>query len=144
VTARDPQASPLVLQVAARYVPPLLILFSLFLLFRGHDLPGGAFTGGLVATTAFSLYAIADDVATARRAIRFHPRVVIAGGLAVMGAAAVLPLLAGEPLLTAVWLDLTLPGGRGLTVGSPLLFEIGVYLVVLGATVAIVLLMAEE
>jgi L-alanine-DL-glutamate epimerase-like enolase superfamily enzyme len=52
----------LILRTAARYLLPLLILFSIFLLFRGHNEPGGGFVAGLVAAAAFALYALAADV----------------------------------------------------------------------------------
>ncbi len=59
----------LILSTATRYMLPLLLLFSIFLLLRGHNEPGGGFVGGLVAAAAFALYAIAFDVATARRTL---------------------------------------------------------------------------
>ena len=59
---------PLILPTAARFLLPLLLLFSAFLLLRGHNAPGGGFAAGLVAAAAFALYAIATDVRAARRA----------------------------------------------------------------------------
>jgi multicomponent Na+:H+ antiporter subunit B len=58
-----------------------VLLFSLFLLFRGHNEPGGGFVGGLVAATAFALYAIAYGIVRARQALRVDPRTLIGIGL---------------------------------------------------------------
>ena len=59
----------IILSATARFLLPILFMFSLFLLVRGHNLPGGGFVGGLVAAAAFVLYAIAHDVEQARREV---------------------------------------------------------------------------
>ncbi|HMN02746.1 MAG TPA: MnhB domain-containing protein, partial [Geobacter anodireducens] len=63
----------LFLATAVRLLLPLLLLFSLFLLLRGHNEPGGGFVGGLVAAAAFALHALAHGVAAARRVLRVEP-----------------------------------------------------------------------
>ena len=67
--ARD---SP-IFRTAARLLMPLLLLFSVFLLLRGHNEPGGGFVGGLVAAAAFALYAIAFGTRRARQALVVSP-----------------------------------------------------------------------
>ena len=62
---------------------PLLLLFAMFLLWRGHNEPGGGFVGGLVAAAAFSLYAIAYGVERARRALLVEPMTLLGAGLLV-------------------------------------------------------------
>jgi multicomponent Na+:H+ antiporter subunit B len=74
---------PLILPTAARLLLPLLLLFSVFLLLRGHNLPGGGFAAELVAAAAFTLYAIATDVPAARRALGVAPRRLLGVGLLV-------------------------------------------------------------
>ncbi|HYO53882.1 Na+/H+ antiporter subunit B [Archangium sp.] len=134
----------LILSTTTRLLQPLLLLYSLFLLVSGHDEPGGGFAGGLVAAAAFTLYAIAHDVAAARRALRFEPSTLIAVGLLLTLATGVLPLLWGKPLLTSGWMELR-PWGLGpLDVGTPMLFDLGVYLVVTGVALTFVLSLAEE
>jgi multicomponent Na+:H+ antiporter subunit B len=71
----------LILSTAARYLLPLLLLFSLFILVRGHNEPGGGFIGGLIAAAAFALNAIAFDAGTTRRTLRLDPRMLIPIGL---------------------------------------------------------------
>jgi multicomponent Na+:H+ antiporter subunit B len=133
----------LILATAARVVQPLLLIFSLFVLLRGHNLPGGGFAGGLVAAAAFTLIAIAYDPDTARRSLRVDPRHVFAAGLLIAGASGVIGLLVGGAFLQGVWAELPLILGVEVELGTPLLFDVGVYLTVVGVTLTIVLALAE-
>jgi multicomponent Na+:H+ antiporter subunit B len=134
----------LILDTATRLLSPLLFLFSIFLLVRGHNEPGGGFAGGLVAASAFILLAISRDPQAARHALHVEPQSLIGVGLLVaIGAGLVGPLVA-DPLLTGEWISLYLPNGLELKLGTPLLFDIGVYLVVLGAALTMILTLAEE
>ena len=132
----------LILSTATRYLLPLLLLFSIFLLLRGHNEPGGGFAGGLVAAAAFALYTIAHNVTTAQKVLRVKPRTLIAAGLLVAVSSGLISLLAGYPFMTGLWSSQTLLAlGK---VGTPLLFDIGVYLVVIGITLLIIFSLAEE
>jgi multicomponent Na+:H+ antiporter subunit B len=133
----------LILLTTARLLMPLLLLFSVFLLLRGHNEPGGGFAGGLVAAAAFILLAISRDPATARQALRIQPQALIGAGLLIAVGSGLVGLLVGDPLLTGQWWTLDLPG-ISFDLGTPLIFDIGVYLVVLGATLTMVLTLAEE
>ena len=94
----------LILPTATTYLMPVLLVFSVFLLLRGHNEPGGGFAGGLVAASAFVLLSIADDVDAARRALRVDPRSPVGIGLLIMlRVGFVAPLLGGEPYLTSLW-----------------------------------------
>lgn len=132
----------LILRVGTRVLFPLMLVFSVFLLVRGHNEPGGGFVGGLVAAIAFALVLLTDGEATARRTLRVRPVRLIGVGLALAVLAGVPPLLRGEPYLRGLWLKAPLPVVGKL--GTPLLFDAGVFLVVLGITVAIVFALAEE
>jgi multicomponent Na+:H+ antiporter subunit B len=134
----------LILRTTTRLLLPLLLLYSVFLLFRGHNEPGGGFSGGLVAASAFVLYGFAFGVPEAIRALRVNPRIVIGAGLLVAVASGSLALLAGQPLMTGLWGRVILPAFGTLDVGTPLLFDVGVYLVVVGVTLSIILPLAEE
>jgi multicomponent Na+:H+ antiporter subunit B len=132
----------LILSTATRYLLPLLLLFSVFLLLRGHNEPGGGFVGGLVAAAAFALYAIAFDVQAARGILKVDPRVLIGVGVLTAASSGALSLLSGKPFLTALWLKQPLPVfGK---VGTPVLFDLGVYLLVLGVTLMIIFALVEE
>ena len=135
--------SSIILRTATRFLITLLLLFSIFLLLRGHNEPGGGFIGGLVAASAYVLYAFAYDVQSTRMVLRLQPRTFIVIGLSIAALNGLLPLLVGEPFLTALWVALPLPGGT-LDLGTPLLFDAGVYVAVLGVTLTIMLALAEE
>ncbi len=132
----------LILRTATRYLLPLLLLLSVYLLLRGHNEPGGGFVGGLVAASAFSLYMIAFGVDEALRTSRLEPRLLIGIGLLTAGASGSLSLLLGEPFMTGIWSEWALPViGK---VGTPSVFDIGVYCVVIGVVLMIIFAVAED
>lgn len=135
-----------ILQTATRFMMPLLLLFSIFLLVRGHNMPGGGFIGGLVGAAAFALYALAFDVVTAQRVLRIDARSLIGIGLSIALSAAVLPLLWNLPLLTHrySWIELPVFGFGELPLGTPLLFDLGVYVTVVGVSLTIIFSLVEE
>ncbi len=136
-----------ILQMATKIIAPVQLIFSIYIMLRGHNQPGGGFIGGLVAASAFALYAIAYDVSMAKRIIRFSPQVIFAVGLLLASISGLLPLLWGMPLLTGLWdgaIPLHFIGLGNLKLGTPLLFDFGVYLVVIGITMNIVLALVEE
>jgi len=137
--ADDPQ----VLRTAARAILPLLIVFAFFLFLRGHDQPGGGFVAGLVAAAGVALYAMAYDARTARRLLRVPPRTLMAAGLIVAFGAAAFGTW-NTPPLTGYWTEFQLPGNGELKLGTPLLFDFGVFLVVLGVASALATALLEE
>jgi len=134
----------LILRVATRFMLPLLLLFSIFLLLRGHNEPGGGFSGGLVAASAFVLYGFAFGVPEAKWALRVDPRSLIGSGLLMALGSGCMAILTGRPMMTGLWGEWDLPGFGMIHVGTPLLFDIGVYLVVVGVTLSIILPLAED
>ena len=132
----------ILLSVAARYLMPLMLVFSVFLLIRGHNEVGGGFAGGLVAASALMLYGIANSPAALRKLLPVEPHRLVASGLLAALLSGVIPMLVGKPFMTGLWLKTALPViGK---VGTPLLFDSGVYLVVIGVVVWILLTLAEE
>ncbi len=134
----------LILQTAVRYLLPLLLLFSVFVFGRGHNEPGGGFVGGLIAAAAYALYTIAHDTRAARQILPTEPRALVGLGLLIALLSGIIELIGGYPFLTGLWHELQLPGFGKVEVGTPLLFEAGVYLVVLGVTLIIIFALAEE
>ena len=131
----------LIVRSSTRFLLPLMLLFSVFLLVRGHNEPGGGFVGGLTAATAFTLVLLADGLEAARRLLRVAPLTLVAAGLTVALASGLPALLQGRPYMTGVWLGFPLPVvGK---IGSPVVFDVGVYLVVLGIVLAILFELAE-
>lgn len=132
----------LILQTASRVMLPLLLFFAIFLLLRGHHLPGGGFSGALVASSAYMLFAIAHGREAALARLRTDPQRLIGAGLCVVLAAGLAGVAADLPFLTGLWLSMELPWGR-LDVGTPLLFDAGVFLAVTGVALSILLSLLE-
>ena len=132
----------LILRTATLYLLPLMLLFSLFLLYRGHNEPGGGFVGGLVAAAAFSIYTLAFGPQAAQQALRVPPGMLIGLGLLTAALSGTPALLLGRPFMEGVWIPWSIPAiGK---VGTPLIFDIGVYLVVFGVTLTFVYGLAED
>jgi multisubunit Na+/H+ antiporter MnhB subunit len=138
--ARDSRS--LILQTSARLIMPLLLIFSIFLLVRGHNELGGGFAGGVVASAAFMLYAIAVNPTATRQMIFLKPRQLIGLGLLVALSSGLLSVITGLPFMTGLWSQQEiLVLGK---VGTPLLFDVGVYLVVIGVNLHILLNLMEN
>lgn len=133
----------LILRTSTRFLLTLLLLFAVFLLLRGHNEPGGGFVGGLFGAIAFVLYALAYSPAEARAALMVDPRSLVGTGLLTSAASGALPLLLGLPFMTGLWYDLHTPLGE-VHLGTPVFFDIGVFLVVLGVTLTIILALIED
>lgn len=132
----------IILSTASRYLLPLMLIFSFFLLLRGHNEPGGGFAGGLVAAAAYALYLIANGLESAKKLLRAEPIQLIAFGLTLALISAFISVFTGEDFMTAVWSKNEYPViGK---MGTPLLFDLGVYFLVLGIVLKIIFSLAEE
>ena len=127
----------LILRTLAPVITALMIVFSVFITLRGHNSPGGGFIGGLLAASGVALYALAFGVEAARRMLRLHPLSIAAGGLIVSALSGMASALYGVPYMTGLWFDI------GIDVSTVMSFDIGVYLVVLGAFSSILLTLEE-
>ena len=132
-----------ILRVATRMLVGLILVFSVYLLFRGHNAPGGGFAAALVAGTGFALFAITEGPRSVRRALRVDPQVFIAWGLLLAIASGLIGVAAGRPFLTGMWWPAGSDGGAA-ALGSPMFFDIGVFLVVLGSILALMLHLEEQ
>lgn len=132
-----------ILRTATQLLITVLLLLSVFLLLRGHDLPGGGFIGGLVAASALALYAIANGLPAATGLLRVRPQALIGVGLALGVGAGFLALLTGEVYLTGQWW-ITSFGQQEIKLSSPLVFDVGVYLVVVGVVLTMVFALEER
>jgi multicomponent Na+:H+ antiporter subunit B len=132
----------IILSTASRYLFPLMLIFSFFLLLRGHNEPGGGFVGGLVAAAAYALYLIANGVEEAKKLLKAEPIRLIALGLLLAVISAFISVINGQKFMTGVWAKNEFPViGK---VGTPLLFDLGVYFLVLGIVLKIIFSLAEE
>ena len=132
----------LIFRTIAPYLTALMLIFSLFVLLRGHNEPGGGFIGGLIAASAIAIYGIANGVAPVRRALKVQPIAIAAWGLLLAGLSGLPAFLGDVAFMTAFWWEPTV-AGETLVLSTVLLFDIGVYFVVLGAILTIALSLAE-
>lgn len=131
----------LIFKTASNYLLPLLLLFSIFILLRGHYLPGGGFVGGLMASVAFLIHSFAHGLKETKTIIRVSPGLLMPVGLSICLLAALSPWFVNLPVMTGLWFDE--PFKFVGMVGSALFFDIGVYLVVVGTTLTIMFAIAE-
>lgn len=132
----------IILKTSSNYLLPLLLLFSIFILLRGHYSSGGGFVGGLVAAIAFVLHAFAYGFDNAKFLFRRNPGALIPFGLLLSLSMGILPMLFGEPFMTGLWSDFQIPVIGSL--GTSLFFDIGVYFVVIGVTLTILFTISES
>jgi len=129
-----------ILPPAARVIVPVLYAFSIFLLLRGHNLPGGGFIGGLVMATALVLRVMVQPERAPRRDL-----IALSGlglMLALIGAA--VPLFLGQEFFTGVWgSEFSLPLVGKVKLGTVLVFDIGVFLVTGVAAKILLVLLAQ-
>jgi multicomponent K+:H+ antiporter subunit A len=127
-----------------RLLLPLAWLVSLYFLLRGHNAPGGGFVGGLVMATAIITQYMAGGTIWVESRLRLHPQLLIALGLLAAAAAGAAAWLKSRPFLTALATDLHVPVIGDVHVSSVLLFDLGVYMLVIGATVLMLVALAHQ
>ena len=132
-----PVSSP-IFRTGVALLLPLLLIFAILLMLRGHNEPGGGFVGGLVAAAAFALYLMAFGVARARQALRVRPLTLLGVGLLIAVGSGLPAAVKGQPFLTAQWID------TPFTIGTPVIFDLGVFLVVTGVVLMMIFSLAEE
>ena len=118
----------------------LMFIASILILLRGHNEPGGGFVGGLVAAMAIGAVALADGVTKARRLLPLHPITVIGWGVLFAIVGGVPGLLIDGSFLAHQWLSI----GEHIKLGTTMIFDLGVYCVVLGGMLALVFRLYEE
>ncbi|MEP9397171.1 Na(+)/H(+) antiporter subunit B [Mesorhizobium sp. KR2-14] len=133
----------LIFRTAAPYLTSLMLLFSVFVLLRGHNEPGGGFIGGLIAASAFAILGIAHGVPAVRRAMYFHPMAVSGFGLLLAGLAGLLSYVFRVPFLTGLWTSISFLGVT-VDLSTVMFFDIGVYLVVVGSITSTALALEER
>ncbi|WP_117190549.1 Na+/H+ antiporter subunit B [Rhizobium terrae] len=133
----------LILRTVAPVLTALMLLFSVFVLLRGHNEPGGGFIGGLIAASALAIYGIAFGVGAVRRALRFHPMAIAGCGLMLATVSGLVSILFGVPFMTGLWIYPEILGVE-VPLATVMSFDVGVYLVVVGAIISIALALEQE
>lgn len=131
----------IVLRTATTYLLPLLLLFSIFLLIRGHYYSGGGFSGGLVASIAFILHSFAYGLQATKSFFRYNPAFLIPFGLSLSFLSGLLPVFFNKPFMSSMWFAEKVPVMG--SIGTAFFFDTGVYFVVIGVTLTIIFTIAE-
>lgn len=121
-----------IVDVALRMVMLSAVVLSLYLLGAGHNQPGGGFVGGLVAGVAVALLYVAGGLDQVREFLPARPWTILATGLVVAAGSAIVPLLAGGAVLEQTYWDINVPLVGDVKLATALLFDAGVFAVVLG------------
>lgn len=130
---KHPPVHSLIFSTTAHIVFTLMLLFSLYLLLRGHNEPGGGFIGALIAVIGFALMMYAESPKYVRDRLYYSPLSIAMFGISLSFIAGLLGLALNLPFLTGLWWKDILP------LGTPLLFDVGIYLAIIGGVMGVLL-----
>ena len=134
----------IILETSARAVFHTVVVFSLYLLFAGHNAPGGGFIGGLVAAAALVLRFVAQGPDDVNRTARVAPETVLGLGALLTAGAAVFPWLGGDTFLEAGSVSLALGVIGTVKLTTVLAFDVGVYVIVVGVVLTVLRTLGGE
>ncbi|WJY98327.1 Na+/H+ antiporter subunit A [Corynebacterium fournieri] len=137
VETETAQNRSILVDVATRVLFPSMMLVSAYFFFSGHNAPGGGFAGGLVAALALTLRYLAGGRREAEETLPVHPGKVMGIGVMFTTAAAVAPMFVGAPPLTSSYAEFNVPLIGEVTVPSALVFDAGVYIIVVGLIMSV-------
>ncbi|SMO40090.1 multisubunit sodium/proton antiporter, MrpB subunit [Saccharicrinis carchari] len=133
-----------ILQLASPYVRSLLIFFSLIALWRGHNSPGGGFIGGLLAALAIVFYSFAFDRRQIQKKLKIKPEGYVTIGLALILTSILPSLFTSQALMKGIWINIPMGLLGELKLGSPLLFDVGVFMAVIGVTLMLFFILTNR
>jgi multicomponent Na+:H+ antiporter subunit B len=133
-----------ILQIASKYLRGLLLIFAALALFRGHNHPGGGFIGGLMAGLALVYEGLAFNTFQVKQRLEDKPERFVAVGLLILLLSFFPSVLLGYELMTGVWIRIPLPGVPEIKLGTPFLFDVGVFFAVIGVTLLFVFSLSQK
>ncbi len=133
----------IIFRTIAPVLAAIMIVFSVFVLLRGHNEPGGGFIGGLIAASAVAIYGIAAGVDEVRKALYFDPIAVAGFGVFIAAFSGLVSISESVPFLTGLWTSFEVDGTK-IAVSSVMVFDIGVYFAVVGTISTVALALEEE
>ncbi|MEZ4693180.1 MAG: monovalent cation/H+ antiporter subunit A [Aliarcobacter sp.] len=134
---------PPMMQTVTRLVLPLMLMVSVYIFLRGHNLPGGGFIAGLIAAVALIVQYLANGIEWTKAKLKFEKESLIAYGLLVATLTGLVSTFLGYPFLTSTFSHLHWPVVGEFEVASAIAFDLGVFLVVVGSTVLILVQLGQ-
>lgn len=133
-----------ILQIASKYVRWLMVIFSVIILLRGHNYPGGGFIGGLLAGLSIAYKGFAFSPEMVKEQIRIKPEGYIGLGLFFVFVSIWPGVFLKTALMEGVWFTIPFPFTQGIKLGSPFLFDVGVFFIVIGVTLMFLFSLTRE
>lgn len=138
------RTNDVMLQTATKVITFIILLFAVHIFFAGHYTPGGGFVGGLLTASAIVLLMLAFDIDTVRKILPVNYVVITAVGLLIALATASAAIVFDVPFFTHAYDYFNLPLFGETSLHSAALFDLGVYLVVVGVTMTIIQTIGED
>ena len=138
------RTNDVMLQTATKVVTFIILMFAVHIFFAGHYTPGGGFVGGLVTTSAIVLLMLAFDIETVKKILPLNYVTMTAIGLLLALATAAASIIFDVPFFTHAYDYFDLPLFGKTSLHSAMLFDAGVYLVVVGVTMTIIQTIGED
>ena len=133
-----------ILQIASKYVRWMLIIFSVIMLVRGHNLPGGGFIGGLLAGLSLAYKGFAFTPSILEKEMKIRPEIFMALGLTLIFISLWPGAVLEGTLMQGIWFTIPIPFTEGYKFGTPFLFDIGVYFAVIGVTILFLFSLSDK
>lgn len=128
----------LILEKISKLYLIVMVVFSVFVLMRGHNNPGGGFIGGIITSTGFIFYGIINGSEKVKKLLKISTIELMGAGLFMGLIALVIPLFTGREPFTGMWMELSIFSSV-IYIGTPLLFDTGIYFVVTGVFLSIII-----
>ena len=134
-----------ILKLGAKSIKYLFLVVSVWILLRGHNQPGGGFIGGLIAGSGLIFIPLVYEIEKLKGKARVQSALFLKTGMSCVLLSAIAGIVFGDAILDGLWIKINLPvTNNPLKLGTPLLFDIGVYFTVIGFLFFIVTSMMEE
>lgn len=131
-----------VLETLLKPLVPLFMVFALYMFFRGHNSPGGGFIAGLISVIPLMIHSIAFSPQKTVATYKVKPYFMAVGGLFLATLSGMFAFLKEKPFMASLWPD------EGILylgkIGTPILFDFGVFLVVAGVVLKVTFLFTEK
>ena len=134
----------LILKSFSKYIFVFINVAAIFIFFKGHNEPGGGFIAGVATAISLVLLEMTQEYSLVKKMLRIDPLTIAGAGLILAYGTSFAPVIVNKPFLYHKMIHLHIPILGDLHVGTPLLFDLGVYLVVVGVLSKMIFVFSEE